>query len=131
MFVAYRTDLSEESGVPHQDIRQRYDDGDAEVIGAMREFADLAARCKECLLASRKQEIGKLMDANFDLRATVCKISDTNRDLVHRGRALGANVKFAGSGGAVIGVYRDQDMYEELEKAYAEVGCQVFKPVTI
>ncbi len=131
VFVAYRTDLSEESSVPHSGLRQRYEDGDAEVVDAMKQFAELAAECRQCLLEGRKERVGELMDANFDLRASICKISAANHELVRRGRELGAHVKFAGSGGAVIGVYEDQDMYEALEKGYAELGCQVFKPVMI
>ena len=131
LFVAYRTDLSEESGVVHHDMRKRYDAGDPEVVEAMQDIAELAPKAKECLLANRKEELTALMDANFDRRASIYPISDMNRELVRRGRDLGAAAKFAGSGGAVIGVYRDQDMYEDLEKAYAEIGCQVFKPVMI
>ena len=131
VFVAYRTDLSEESSVFHNDIRQRYDSGDTEVVQAMQDIAEFAAQAKACLMANKKEELGPLMDANFDRRASIYNISEMNHKLVRRGRELGASVKFAGSGGAVIGVYKDQDMYEALEKAYAEIGCQVFKPVMI
>ncbi len=131
VFVAYRTDLSEVSGIPHMSLRQHYEDGNPEVVAAMEKWADLAAQCRACLLEGRKAEIGALMDANFDLRASVCKISDANHELVRVGRRLGAHAKFAGSGGAVIGVYKDHDMYEALQKAYGEIGCQVFNPVLI
>ena len=131
LFVAYRTDLSEVSSVPHQSLRQRYEDGDPDVIAAMGQFADLAAQCRDAIRKGNKAEIGAQMDANFDLRTSICKISEMNHELVRRGRALGANVKFAGSGGAVIGVYKDQDMYEALEKTYEEIGCHVLKPVMI
>jgi len=131
VFVAYRTDLSQESTVVHSSVRQRYEDGDEKVVSTMGAIAELAAKAKDCLLASEKQELGALMDTNFDLRSTMYEISDMNQELVRRGRKLGASVKFAGSGGAVIGVYTDQDMYEALEKSYGEIGCQVLKPVMI
>ena len=43
VFVAYRTDLSEESGIFHHDIRQRYDAGDPDVVQAMEDIAGYAA----------------------------------------------------------------------------------------
>ena len=131
VYVAYRTDLSEESSVFHNYIRERYEAGEPEVVQAMVDIAELAAQAKECLLANRKEELDALMNRNFDRRASIYKISDMNHELVRRGREVGASAKFAGSGGAVIGVYRDQDMYEELERVYAEIGCQVLKPVMI
>ena len=83
------------------------------------------------MLANDKEQLGPLMDANFDRRASIYNLRDMNKMLVERGRELGAHVKFAGSGGAVIGVYENQEMFEKLEKAYEEIGCHVIKPVMI
>ena len=45
-----------------------------------------------------------------------------------RERACGASAKFTGSGGAIIGVYKDEAMYERLVRELAEVSVCVIKP---
>ena len=128
LFVAYRTDLGEGSEVFHNNIRQRFNAGDGEVVKAMREFAAFAQEARDTLAGSAPERVGPLMDANFDLRAAIYPISERNRDMVMRGRALGAHVKFSGSGGAVIGTYEDEETYRALEKSYLEGGYKIFKP---
>ncbi|MBM4082284.1 MAG: GHMP kinase, partial [Planctomycetes bacterium] len=90
-----------------------------------------AEKARECLLAGRRDELGPLMDMNFNRRASIYRISERNLDLVHRGRKVGANAKFSGSGGAVIGTYKDQDMYEALQRTYESVGCGIIKPIVV
>ena len=68
------------------------------------------------------------MDANFDRRASICRVSERNLRLVNIGRETGANVKFAGSGGAVIGMVGDPGTMEELEKRYRREGFEFFTP---
>ena len=36
--------------------------------------------------------------------------------------------KFAGSGGAIVGIYRDETMYRELTTELGAIGSRVFKP---
>lgn len=128
LFVAYRTDLGEGSEVFHNHIRERFEAGEEEVVQAMKRFASFAQESSEALLAAEPERLGPLMNANFDLRAAIYPISERNRDLVMRGRELGAHVKFSGSGGAVIGTYEDEDMYAALEKSYVEGGYKILKP---
>lgn len=129
LFIAYRTDLGEVSGTVHNNIRARFNAGDRKVVTAMRQFAGFAERAKGCLLKRDYKELGRLMDANFDLRTTLYKVNDEDMDMVMRGRAVGANVKFPGSGGAVIGMYADERMYKKLKRTYEEKGCRIFRPI--
>jgi len=128
LFIAYRTDLSEVSEKVHNRIRERFEAGDPAVLSAMKDFADYAERARACLLDKNFEELGRLMDANFDRRASIFNISERNLDMVMRGRSVGANVKFTGSGGAVVGMYRDGKMFEELKKVYEEGGYAILKP---
>ena len=129
LFVAYHDKLAEGTEVTHNDLRSRFNRGDREVIDAMDRFADLAQQARDLIVAGRGAEIGPLMDANFDLRAKICPISEGNRELVRIGRSLGASVKFAGSGGAVIGAYDgDPARLERLKNAYAEFGADMIAP---
>ncbi|NOZ22981.1 MAG: GHMP kinase [Planctomycetes bacterium] len=129
LFIAYRTDLSEGSEKVHNDIRARFNKGDRKVVRAMKQFASLAEEGKACLERGDFRELGRLMDANFDLRAGLYTISERNLDMVQRGRAVGANVKFSGSGGAVIGRYEDERMYKKLVRTYKKGGYHIFKPI--
>jgi glucuronokinase len=49
--------------------------------------------------------------------------------MVETARACGASAKFAGSGGAIVGIYRDEAMYRALEQRLAAIGSRVIKPV--
>ncbi|MAE60248.1 MAG: GHMP kinase [Planctomycetaceae bacterium] len=129
LFVAYHDNLSEGTEVAHNDLRSRYNRGDAAVRDAMVQFADYAQQARDHIEAGRGADIAPLMDANFDLRASICPISDGNRQLVDTGRQLGAAVKFAGSGGAVIGAYDgDPDRLRRLTDAYAAFGAHLIVP---
>ncbi|MFK7844133.1 MAG: hypothetical protein AB8G77_02455, partial [Rhodothermales bacterium] len=70
-----------------------------------------------------------LMDANFDLRASLSRISEGNLQLVEAGRKYKANVKFAGSGGAVVGVYDgDPDRLHRIKQEYESLGAMLLTP---
>ena len=130
LFVAYHDTLAEGTEVTHTDLHSRFRRGDPEVVEAMQTFAHYARQARELLGEGRGEEIGPLMDANFDLRARICPISPGNRRLVETGRALGAAVKFSGSGGAVIGQYDgDPERLERLRKAYAAFGARLVVPL--
>ena len=128
IFIAYRTDLREGSEVFHNNIRQRFNAGDKDVIEAMVRFAELAELSREALLAGRPMEMGPHLDENFELRASIYPISERNRTMVELGRSCGAHVKFSGSGGAVIGIYADEGAYPDLERAYVSAGFKIFRP---
>ncbi len=129
LFVAYHQGLAEGTEVTHNDLHLRFKSGDQQVIDAMEDLADLAHRAKDLILAGRGEAIGELMDANFELRAQLCTISEGNRMLMDTGRDLGASVKFAGSGGAVIGVYDgDPRILKRLKDAYEAKGASLFVP---
>lgn len=128
LFIAYLTDLGEGSEVFHNNIRQRWNQGDPEVVEAMQQFGGFAQQTRDLLVAGRGHEIGPLLDANFDLRRKLFQLDARNIDMVERARKVGAHGKFSGSGGAIVGVYEDDAMYKRLEAIMAEAGVKVFKP---
>ncbi|MFO7975596.1 MAG: GHMP kinase [Candidatus Hydrogenedentota bacterium] len=128
LFIAYRTDLAEGSEIFHNAIRQRWLQGDPQIVEAMKRFAAFAQEARDLIVAGRGNEIGPLLDANFDLRRTICNISPANIDMVERARSAGAHCKFTGSGGAIVGVYEDDAMYEVIEQAFSDTGIVVLKP---
>jgi glucuronokinase len=129
LFVVYHDTLAEGTEVTHNDLRSRYNRGDPQVLAGIKRWAELAQQARDLIVAGRGRDIGPLMDANFDLRASLITISPGNRALVETGRKLGAAVKFAGSGGAVVGSYDgDPERLRRLDAAYKELGATLIVP---
>ncbi len=128
LYIAYDTRLSEGSEVFHNNIRERFNQGDREVIQAMKTFAQFAEEAKKALLAREYETLAELMNKNFDLRSSLYKLRKSDLDLVNYARLVGASSKFAGSGGAVIGTYKNEDMLNRLKEVYTELGAEVFVP---
>jgi glucuronokinase len=72
--------------------------------------------------------MNRLIDANFDKRASLYNVGDGNRDMVATARRTGASANFAGSGGAIVGLFEDEAMFRRLEDAFAVKGIRVIKP---
>ncbi len=129
LFVAFHDSLSEGTEIFHNDLRSRFERGEDAVVKGMKQLAVYTQEALDLINAGRGQEIGKLMDANFDLRASLSRISDGNMRLVQAGRKHGANVKFAGSGGAVVGVYDgDPDRLNKIVAEYEAMGAVLLIP---
>jgi len=128
VYLAYRTSLSEGTEVFHTNVRERWNSGDARVRGAMEEWAGYAERGRRALIEGDVAALGKLIDANFDLRAKIYTISKGNLEMIQTARAVGATSNFSGSGGAVTGTYADGRMFEKLEERYAPLGIKVIRP---
>src|SRR5580700_860318 len=128
VYLAYRTSLSEGTEVFHTNVRERWNSGDAQVRSAMEEWASYAHRGREALLKGNMADLGKLIDANFDLRANIYTISKGNLEMIETARSVGATSSFSGSGGAVTGTYEDDRMFAKLEEAYAPLGIKVLRP---
>ena len=128
LYVAYRSDLSEGTEVFHNDLRVRWNRGDADVVDAMKYWADLTTRFREAFLRGDRPEMHRLINTNFDRRASLYDVGDGNRDMVATARRAGASAHFAGSGGAIVGIYEDEAMFHRLEEAFAPKGVCVVKP---
>ena len=131
LYIAYRTDLSEGSEVFHNNIRERFDRGEPEVVDAMKYWANLTVQAKEALERGDWTKLSELMDANFDKRKQIFQLSEGNLRMVATARSVGASAKFTGSGGAIIGVYTDDAMFGKLSEAFASQNIRVFKPAFI
>jgi glucuronokinase len=129
LYVAYHTALSEPTEIFHNDIRSRYNRGEKMVVDAMQHFAELAEEGRKALLEGDVTRLGGLMDENFDTRRKLYRLPAWQVRMVETARACGASAKFAGSGGAIIGTYKDQAMYQELCSQMAQIGSKVIMPL--
>src|SRR5215471_1195372 len=78
VFVAYRTSLSEGTEVFHNNIRERWRQGDPVIVEAMRTWAGYAETGRAALLNRDHKRLNELIDANFDLRASIYQIDSGN-----------------------------------------------------
>jgi glucuronokinase len=129
LYIAYDPDRAEISDVPHQSLRARFNSGDKTVLEAMQKYRDLTDRGREALMSGDWDALHKVMNANFDLRQTIMKIAPENLRMVESARAVGASAKFAGSGGAIVGLYHSARQYQELVDALAALRCTVLRPL--
>ena len=128
VYVAYMRELGEGTEVFHNDIRGRFNRGEPEVVEAMRFWAGLADEVRTCLLDGRQGEVGDLLNANFDRRRVLYQLSEGNLKMVDAARSTGASAKFCGSGGAIVGTYEDDAMFERLRATLEPIGIHVLKP---
>lgn len=131
LYIAYKTELGKVSGTVLNDIRLRYERGDAQVIESLERIAQIAEEGKTALLERNTDRLHALMNENFDLRRSIMNISESNLQLVETARKCGASAKFTGSGGSIIGVYKDDDMLIKLNVELKRIQARVLKPYVI
>jgi len=129
LYLAYKPELGKVSGHVLDDIRAGYEKGDRLVINTLKRIAEIAEIGKKALLHGNIDELHDLMNENFDLRSKIMKINDSNLEMIQTARRCGASAKFAGSGGSIIGMYKDDDMFSRLTSELEKIQAKVFKPV--
>jgi len=131
IYIAYRTDLAEGSEVVHNNFRERYQFGDPVVLSAIGEWIELTEKGKEALENGDFEKLAEYINRNFDIRRSVMNISEKNLSMVEIARSIGASAKFTGSGGAIIGTFRNDEMFENLVHALGELDVHVLKPSVV
>ena len=128
LYIAYDANRAEESGKAHRKVKRLFEEKNADVLAAMSEFADIAQRGRDAIVAGRTDDLPSLVNANFDLRDRIFNVAEENRRMVMTARQCGASAKFAGSGGAIVGTYSDEAQFERLKADLAAIGTEVLKP---
>jgi glucuronokinase len=131
LYIAYRDDLSEPTEKFHNNIRHRFDQGEPKVVNAMKFWANLAEKVKTCLIDGALDQIPGMLNANFDKRREIYKISEENVRMVEAARSVGASAKFTGSGGAIVGTYADEAMFRNLRATLRKLNIKVIKPKVV
>ncbi|MBQ9087297.1 MAG: GHMP kinase [Lentisphaeria bacterium] len=130
LFVGYRTDLAEGSEILHSRLRSDYNAKVPAVLDAMEEWAELTEKMTSALQQRDHSAIARIIDRNFDLRCEVCasSISEKNMRMVTLARECGASAKFTGSGGAIIGTFEDDAMFERLQTTLKQYDVEIIRP---
>ena len=128
LYIAYRLDMGKESGVVLNDVKVRYEKGDPLVIETLHQIGELAERGRSAIEKKDYGTLHELMDENFNLRRKIMNIREADLALVETARRCGASSKFAGSGGSIIGMYKDDEMLNYLKVELHKVKARVIKP---
>ena len=81
------------------------------------------------MLERDHERLAQLMNENFDTRRGIYHLPAWQVEMVEVARSCGASAKFAGSGGAIVGIYRDEKMFDDLRKKLAAIHCRTVKPL--
>jgi len=128
LYVAFDPDRAEVSDVTHRNLRAMYDAGDATVVGAMDKLRKLTDRGRSAVMNGDWDELHKVTNENFDIRKTIMPIAPENQRMIDVARGAGASAKFAGSGGAICGVFHGEEQFTKLAAALKAIGCTTVKP---
>jgi len=131
LYIAYKTDLGKVSGKVLNDIMAKYLKGDKMVIQTLEEIAHLASEGKKAIIEQDFVKLSRLMDHNFDLRCKIMNINQSNKQMISVARTCGASAKFTGSGGSIIGIYKDDEMLKRLILNLKEINARVIKPLVL
>ena len=128
LYMAYKTDLSKVSGAVFNNLKERYNQGDELVHKTIQDLANLAEQGKKAIFNRDYLTLNQLIDLNFDLRCKIMNISDSNMEMVRVARTSGVSAKFSGSGGAIIGMYKDDVTLRKLEENLRKINAKVIIP---
>lgn len=128
VYLAFRTSLSEGTEVFHNNVRERWNRGDRQVVSAMLRWAQIAAEGRDAILQRNRSRLNQLINENFDLRASIYDIDEGNLEMIQAARRAGASANFAGSGGAIVGLFEEEAMFQRLQAGMQPLQVAVVKP---
>ncbi|MEM6560967.1 MAG: GHMP kinase [Planctomycetota bacterium] len=128
IYVAFDAERAEVSDVAHRNLRAAWEAGEKDVVNAMQALRELTDRGRAAILAGNADELHEVTNANFDIRKKIMPIAPENQRMVDTARAAGVSAKFAGSGGAIVGVYRSEKELADAKTALGEIGCTLLEP---
>lgn len=131
LYIAYKTDLSKVSGKVLNTIRERWEQGDPHVVGTLQNIAGVAEEGCGVIKNQDFKRLGELINHNFDYRAQIMTITERNQALIDTARSCGASASFTGSGGSIIGIYRDEEMLNRLFVELKKQNARVIKPFIV
>ncbi|KAG2200433.1 hypothetical protein INT46_002066 [Mucor plumbeus] len=115
LWLAYVAD-PDDSGKVHSAVKQRFLNGDKEIIDAMQKFASFTEQARQSLEANDHKGFAQLMSNNFNLRRETygdAVVGASNLRMIQLARNYNCAAKFPGSGGAVVGMWNGENPENE------------------
>ncbi|MDA0836462.1 MAG: hypothetical protein O3B01_16865 [Planctomycetota bacterium] len=111
--VLAHTGVQRNSGAVHKPIRERWLEGEREIVRSYLRIAHLARQGKRALLDHDFELLGELMVENHEIQRDLGGSGPKNDRLIEAALdagALGAKLAGAGDGGTIIALARDKEM---------------------
>ena len=122
-YLLANTGVQRDSGSVHRPLRQRWIEGDLEVVQGYERAAGLARTAKKAMLSGDWRTVGGLMNENHVIQRDLGGSGEANELLIAaalRAGAFGAKLAGAGKGGTIIALHEDLDY---LSGALLEAGA--------
>ncbi|HUU43601.1 MAG TPA: hypothetical protein VMX57_07470 [Planctomycetota bacterium] len=129
-FVVVHTGKKRVSGAILRPIRERWEDGDREVVEGYERIARLCQRGKRALIDRDWRTLARLMNENHRIQQKLGASGEENDRLIHvalRNGAVAAKLAGAGGGGTIIALSFEPDRM--LDALRAEGAAEVIHPV--
>jgi len=107
-----------------------YRTGNKRVIEAMGKISALAPLARDAILKHDMKSLGEIITENFELSVEYFDneyLGTGNINLVREAIKEGAYAKFPGSGGAVFGLYPNEDILQKLKRKFEDKGYKIEK----
>lgn len=94
-----------DSGKVHSTVKDRWAQGDPELVRGMQTLGAYADQARTCLEQRDAAGLAVLMEQNFTMRRRLygdAVVGEKNIQMVQLARAFGVSAKFTGSGGALL-----------------------------
>jgi len=124
-FVLGYTGVQHSSGAVHKPIRERWLEGEPEVVAGYERITEIARMGKKALLMEDWPLLGQLMNENHAIQRDLGGSGESNERLIAaalEAGALGAKLAGAGDGGTIIALWPDEDS-SPLEEALRRAGA--------
>lgn len=124
-FILAHTGIKHHSGDFHKPIRERWLEGEKDVIEGYEKITEIALEGKRALLDGNWERLGKLMNRNHQIQDSLSYSGDQNNKLIDaalEGGALGAKLAGAGGGGTIIALTLEP---EKTRKALLDAGADM------
>jgi galactokinase/mevalonate kinase-like predicted kinase len=124
-FVLAFTGVQHASSAVHKPIRERWLDGEAEVVEGYRRITEIARAGKKALILEDWPQLGRLMNDNHAIQRGLGGSGESNERLITaalRAGALGAKLAGAGDGGTIIALWPRHNT-TQLDEALREAGA--------
>jgi len=124
-FVLGHTGIQHHSGEVHKPLRERWLEGEPEIVTAYERITELASLGKRALLTADWAALGEYMNENHAIQRDLGGSGPENEHLIAAALAAGApgaKLAGAGRGGTIIALWPDPDQ-EPLEKALRAAGA--------
>ncbi|PWH15724.1 MAG: hypothetical protein DDG58_10615 [Ardenticatenia bacterium] len=130
-FVLGFTGVQHSSGAVHKPLRERWLEGDPQVVEGYERITELARIGKRALLLEDWDLLARAMNENHAIQRDLGGSGESNERLIAAALAAGApaaKLAGAGDGGTIIALWLDEDT-APLEKALRAAGAQaIYRP---